>query len=243
MRFNIFTSLFILFYINTAIAQNNVAFKLYSNKNYKEALVEYKKIETLQTNDNLCYNIGNCYFKLNDVGNAVAYYEKALKLNPNNTDAQSNLQFCNKRLIDKVTTVEPFIVSRWGSAITSMYSGTTWAMVILLCTLLIAALLYRFFVVERTATTLVALGVCGMLLIVSVLSANANYNRLNENTIAIVTQPTLHVKSAPMEQSNELFTLHEGCKITILQKVDTWLNIQVNSGNIGWIKSTDVVII
>jgi tetratricopeptide (TPR) repeat protein len=239
-------SLFITF---SSTAQSTTkAFDLYSHKHYNEALIEYQTIDknnalnNTQSHD-LYYNIANCYYKLNDLGHAVLYYEKALKLNPNNAEAKSNLQFCNKRLIDKVDTVEPFIISKWATAISAMYSVNTWAIIILIGISLFSILLYRFLVVERNAYNLAAMGVCTLITILAILCANANYTRLNTATNAIVTTSTLHVKSGPTEQSTELFTLHEGGKITIVQTVDTWVNIQVNNGNIGWVKTSEIAVI
>lgn len=220
------------------------AFKLYTNKNYSAALAQYQSMVSPTTaNDDLYYNIGNCYFKLNEIGHAVAYYEKALKLNPTNTEAKTNLQFCNKRLIDKVDTSEPFVITKWANAVSNALTTSTWAIVIVVSVLLFAIVLYRFLVIERTAYALAAMAGCALMLILSIACANANYTRLTNVNSAIVTTPTLHVKSGPTEQSAELFTLHEGCKIIILQQVDTWLNIQVNNGNIGWIKTTEVIVI
>ncbi len=220
------------------------AFKLYTNKNYTAALAQYQSMASSTTaNDNLYYNIANCYFKLNDVGHAIGYYEKALKLNPNNAEAKINLQFCNKRLIDKVDTSEPFVITKWANAVSNALSATTWAIVIVLNVLLFAIILYRFLIVERTSYALIAMVGCTLVLLLSIACANANYARLTNVSNAIVTTPTLHVKSGPTDQSTELFTLHEGCKIIILQQVDTWLNIQVNNGNIGWIKSAEVIVI
>ncbi|MBC7412491.1 MAG: tetratricopeptide repeat protein [Bacteroidia bacterium] len=238
-----------LFITSSSTAQNTVkAFDLYSHKHYNEALIEYqtickKNVINNFQNDDLYYNIANCYYKLNNLGYAVLYYEKALKLNPNNTEAKSNLQFCNKRLIDKVDATEPFILSKWGTTISALYSVNTWAILILIAISIFTLLLYRFLVVGRNAYNLAAMGLCTLITILAILCANANYTRLNFASNAIVITPTLHVKSGPTEQSTELFTLHEGYKITIIQTVDTWVNIQVNNGNIGWVKTTELAVI
>ena len=57
--------------------------KLYSEKNYVEALDNYLQImESGEVSANLYYNIGNCYYKLDSLNKAILFYEKSKKLNP-----------------------------------------------------------------------------------------------------------------------------------------------------------------
>ena len=63
------------------------------------------------------------------------------------------------------------------------------------------------------------------------------YNLETNNSNAIVFEPSLTVKSEPSENSTELFLLHEGTKISILDSTDNWHKISLPDGNIGWIRS------
>ena len=68
-----------------------------------------------------------------------------------------------------------------------------------------------------------------------------DYNKADS---AIVMRPVASVKSSPSsESSKDLFILHEGTKVTILDEVGSWNNIELADGRQGWIPSGDIEII
>ena len=40
--------------------------------------------------------------------------------------------------------------------------------------------------------------------------------------------------------SDEIFTLHEGTKVLVLDSVDNWKKIRIADGKIGWIISDEI---
>ena len=62
---------------------------------------------------------------------------------------------------------------------------------------------------------------------------------------AIIFTPTVTIKSTPAESGNNLFVLHEGAKVEILNemrdlnKVD-WCEIRISDGNRGWVRKVDL---
>ena len=61
---------------------------------------------------------------------------------------------------------------------------------------------------------------------------------------AIVMRPVSAVKSSPSsESSQDLFVLHEGTKVRILDQVGPWNNIELSDGRQGWIPSGDIEVI
>ena len=93
----------------------------YAEGNYEEAIVIYQKIlaeDNISTD--IYYNLGNCYYKTDNIPNAILNYEKALKLKPDNEDALFNLAMANKLTIDKIDRLPAlFIGSTWRNLITS----------------------------------------------------------------------------------------------------------------------------
>ena len=61
---------------------------------------------------------------------------------------------------------------------------------------------------------------------------------------AVVMRPVVSVKSSPSaESSTDLFILHEGTKVRILDEVGRWNNIELADGRQGWIASSDIELI
>ena len=56
--------------------------------------------------------------------------------------------------------------------------------------------------------------------------------------------PVAPVKSSPSDgQTTDLFVLHEGTKVTVLDSVGAWRNIRLSDGRQGWIAAGDIEII
>ena len=74
----------------------------------------------------------------------------------------------------------------------------------------------------------------------SFLFAYQNYQTLNNNSAAIIFAPTVTVKSSPDEKSIDLFVLHEGTKVQIIDNIGVWYEIRISNGSIGWLPSSTV---
>ena len=89
----------LLILANNVIAQDEQkifesANEMYKQQNYEKAIEIYKNIESLElVSSELYFNLGNAHYKLNEVGPAIFYYEKALQLDPDNEDVKNNLVF------------------------------------------------------------------------------------------------------------------------------------------------------
>ena len=135
---------FILFYTLGVFAQNadnlfTEANDLYTAGNYKEAIETYHKIEDLDVESaELYFNLGNCYYKLNKVAPSVFYYEKALKLNPNYTEAANNLAFAKRMTIDVIEELPQTFLQRFSKNIIQKFSFDTWAYAAVIASFLVA---------------------------------------------------------------------------------------------------------
>ena len=104
--------LLLLFTSVVSFATKNLqanAEKAYSNKNYKESITAYETIlNEGQVSYKLYYNLGNAYYKNNELGKAIYNYELANKLQPNNKDVKTNLRIANEKTIDKIEKLNSF---------------------------------------------------------------------------------------------------------------------------------------
>jgi len=84
--------------------------QLYESKLYLEASQTYQQLIDIGLKDHtLYYNLGNAYFKQNDLGQAILNYERAMQLAPRDTDIRANLDLARSQLLDKydITSASP----------------------------------------------------------------------------------------------------------------------------------------
>jgi len=215
----------------------------FAEQQWQNALNFYKMIEgeNLQSED-LYYNIGNSYFKMGDNAHAILYYEKALKLNPSNNDAQNNLAIANQFILDKIESVPEFFVITWIHTLVNSFSADNWAGISLIFLAVAAALLllYRFGINLRLRKVSFVISVIVLVFSISafIISISQKHH-INANDSAIIVSPVSSVKSSPSEAGNAIFVLHEGTKVNILDEVGEWQKISIADGRQGWInKST-----
>ena len=251
MRKNIFTAIFLLLaYI--ACAQDSYqlwdqANEAYSVGEYNSALEKYEAIqESGKSSYNLYYNIGNCHYKLGETAKAIVYYERALKLNPSGKDAIKNLEIAKLHTLDQIESVPEFILTTWTRDIRNIFSSNVWAYIALafFAITLVFLLGFKFAPVtsQRKVSFIFACITFLMMLFSILFSANLASTGASKD-YAVVMVPVSNVKSAPNSTGNNLFILHMGTKIQILEEVQNWIRIELADGRQGWMQSPDVEII
>ncbi len=222
------------------VAANN----LYKKEAYKEAVATYKKIESKKVvSADLFYNMANAYYKLNEVAPAIYYYEKTLKLDPNNEDAKYNLAFANRMTIDKIDVLPMSFFQKLDKQYIRALKYNTWA-VIAICSSILFVLLFLsyYFSFSPSHKRLYFIGavLSILFLILSFTFAYSGYTYAKNNKPAIIFALRAPVKDAPTPNSNNVFELHEGTKVMILEQVDTWKKIKLPDGKIGWIDENNL---
>lgn len=195
----------------------------------------------------LYYNLGNAWFKQGNYPKAILNYERALRLDPSYSDARYNLEFTNSFVQDKIEPVPEFMLKSFVRKICYLMSSNTWAVIFLV--LLAAALMMGLlFLLGSSVGKRRAGFYCGIVLLL--LSAGAlsfsiwQKSDSAKTDAAIVMSPVSSVKSSPSSgSSKDLFVIHEGTKVTILDEVGSWRNISLADGRQGWIPASDIEII
>lgn len=220
------------------------AAKAYNSKQYQESIKIYSKIiEGGYESNALYYNLGNAFFRINQNTEAIYYFEKALKLDPNNEDIQHNIEVANSKLVDKVEKIPELFYKRWWKQIIYLMDIDTLA-TLNIALLTISLLLISLYI---SLSDLLIRKLCfwigfSVLLLfgVGVLAASQRNHFLTQQHEAIVFTPTVNIKSSPDENSKDIFVLHEGTKVTLLDVVADWQEIRISNGSIGWIRSSDI---
>lgn len=243
---------FLLCLLSTAVfvaqTSNNVVFEKanlnYKEGKYQEAIDLFKTIEAKNSvSSTLFYNIANSYYKLNNVANTIYYYEKALKLDPLNTDAANNLEFARRMTIDNIEELPKTFLQRLEANYIQKLSYNQWASSAIFLSFLASILFLLFYfssISNRKRIYFLTSMLSFLLLAITIFISYNQYQRVINTRDAIIFTPKVSVNSAPTINSDEIFVLHEGTKVMVLDAVDNWKKIKLADGKIGWIITTDL---
>ena len=193
------------------------------------------------------YNAGNAYFKAGEYPKAILNYERALKTDPSHKEARFNLEFASSQIQDRIDDVPEFFLKSWMRNLCYVMSSNVWAVLSLVLFALTLAMALLFILGSTAGKRRLGFftGIVLLLLFVLSLSMSIWQKRDYEKAdSAIVMVPVSSVKSSPSSESaKDLFVLHEGTKITLIDEVGEWRNIRLSDGREGWMKSSDMEII
>lgn len=223
----------------------NDANAAYAEGRWDAAASGYEMISDMGLESAALYcNTGNAYAKSGNVPMAILYYERALKADPSYEDAAYNLELMNTRIQDRIDPVPEFFLKKWLSAISYIMNSDAWAIVSLVLLGLTLAMFLLFLLAPSVAGRRTGFFV-GLVLLVFMsfalgFSISQKKTYMNADK-AIVMRPVVSVKSSPStESSKDLFILHEGTKVTVLDQVGTWNNISLADGRQGWLPASDM---
>ena len=247
-RFFILTT--ILFTICSLSAQNDLlkqANEAYAKNDFQTASGLYEKL--LKENGEsatVYYNLGNSYYKLNKVAPSILNYERALLLEPGNSDVRFNLEIAKLKAVDKIEPVGDFFLTEWYRVVQDLLSTDAWSKLSITCFILLIGCLFLFFFTRRVFVKKLGFYAGAVLLIVVIFGNSFAYNqkrRLTERHEAIIFVPTTTVKSSPDNSGTDLFLLHEGTKVRVRTQLGGWNEIVTAGGNVGWINNSDLEVI
>ncbi len=217
---------------------------LYQKGKYQEAITAYESVfRTKKQSAELYFNIGNCYYKLNKVAPAIYNYEKALLLNPTDTEIPNNLKFAQKLQIDDIKTVEKVGFNKLIQDFTNTFHYNTWGGIAVGLSIVFLLFFVGYYFSQITVSKrLFFLGMffVMLLLVVSVAAAIFEKNQYNNDQPAIVFSEIVSVKSEPKVGASDAFLLHEGTKVYVIESLDNWDKIQLTDGNEGWIENSAI---
>ncbi|MFQ3182657.1 MAG: tetratricopeptide (TPR) repeat protein [Polaribacter sp.] len=242
--------LFLLLMIANTINAQNVdtlfvsANELYRNGAFEEAIKKYKKIESQEMiSSELYLNLGNAYYRLNKVGPTIFYYEKALKLDPLNVDVKNNLVFAKRLALDNIEEVPKTVFQKFNNNYLQKLSYNEWAIVAVVfsfSTSIFFLFFYFGYSSGKKRVYFTTSGISLILLIFSVFITYSQYSLTKKNKEAIVFVQKTEVRNAPTLNSEEIFTLHEGTKVIVLDAIDNWKKIKLVDGKQGWIIADEI---
>ena len=185
------------------------------------------------------YNLANAHFRLDQLGEAVLNYERAVRLDPGSDDVRANLALVNQRLLDRIEPLPRFwllsVFEWWMTMIPwGVLAGLAGAAYLATGAALVMIVLRRPAgwrrALRRTAW--------GAGLVAAVLGATLLVREagLAEPEEAVVMAAEARVLSAPSEEGGlTVFTLHEGTKVRVDRRSGDWVEIVLADGKVGWL--------
>jgi tetratricopeptide (TPR) repeat protein len=216
----------------------------YVRGEYQQAIKDYEALLKKGASADLYYNLGNAYYRTENITRAVLNYERALLLSPSDRDIRFNLQMARSKTIDKIVPEQEMFFVTWYHSLVNLASVDGWARtaLIALALAIVLALIYLF----SDRIWLRKVGFFGAFLLIAVfvfsnLFAHQQKQQLIHRKGAIVTAPAVTVKSTPAKNGTDLFILHEGTKVTITDaSMKDWKEIRLADGKEGWIETGQI---
>lgn len=219
----------------------------YAKDDFVKAAKTYLRIVKVGESATICYNLGNCYYRLDDIAHAILWYERASLLNPGDDDIRFNLDMARSKTIDRIIPKHEFFFVTWYHTMVNWMSADAWAhtsiLLFVLCLIFLAIYIYTQPIWLRKTGFTMAVILLLATIVGNVFAWSQNYRLQNRNG-AIVMSSSAVVKSTPSASGNDLFVLHEGTYVEISDNsLNEWSEIVLSDGKQGWIEKRQIEVI
>ncbi|MDB5121320.1 MAG: Tetratricopeptide repeat protein [Sphingobacteriales bacterium] len=215
--------------------------QLYSKAKYKEALKVYEQsVADGYQSAEVFFNMGNAYYRVGEIPSALLYYEKAHKLHPSDEDIDANIQLANSKTTDKIEAAPEFFLTTWWHKFFLLFSVDTLSALNIFCWITAAIVMVVYLFAQSITQKKVTfyMGIAFFFLgLITILITKKQSDYLNSHQEAIIFSTSVKVKSEPSDVSKDLFIIHAGVKVDIVENQENWLKIKLLNGNQGWISA------
>ena len=218
----------------------------YTAGDYASALQDWEELRSAGlVSKELYYNLGNAYFKTEEIAPAILWYERALRLDPSDADIRYNLEFARSRTQDRIDEVPEIFFEAWGHKMCYLLPSDTWAVLSLVFLAATVALALLFLLGSTSGRRGFFAGIVTLLLaFLGWDFAQWQRTEARRQDTAIVMRAVSSVKSSPSaDTAKDLFILHEGTRVKLLDSVSSYSNIELSDGRQGWILTKDIEVI
>lgn len=193
------------------------------------------------------YNLGNSYYKADDIAKAILNYERALLLQPGNADIRANLEIARSKTIDKVVSVPDIFFVAWVKSLINCLSVDAWAKLGIVFFILLLISFSLFFlskqIVWKKSGFIAGIAFLFLVALSNIFASEQKSELMNRNK-AIILSPSVTVRSTPSESGTSLFILHEGHKIEVKDNsMREWKEIRLEDGKVGWVPTSAIEVI
>ena len=216
----------------------------YAKGNYQQAIKDYQEILKTGVSSEIYYNLGNAYYRTDNITQALLAYERALQLSPGDNDIRFNLQYARSKTIDKITPETEMFFVTWYHSLVNFTSVDRWANTAIVSIVMALLLILVFlFAPQMWARKSGFYGSAAFLLLFAFanLFAFQQKHELETKLGAIVIAPTVNVKKTPAASGTDVFVIHEGTRVDITDRgMKQWRGIKLADGREGWLKTSQI---
>lgn len=216
----------------------------YAKGNYQQAIKDYQEILKTGVSSEIYYNLGNAYYRTDNITQALLAYERALQLSPGDNDIRFNLQYARSKTIDKITPETEMFFVTWYHSLVNFTSVDRWANTAIVSIVMALLLILVFlFAPQMWARKSGFYGSASFLLLFAFanLFAFQQKHELETKQGAIVIAPTVNVKKTPAASGTDVFVIHEGTRVDITDRgMKQWRGIKLADGREGWLKTSQI---
>lgn len=217
--------------------------KAYSAGNYEDAVSHYLKIiENKFESGELYYNLGNAYYKMDEIGRSIYYYEKALNFIEGDEALEQNLKIARLKIIDKIEPIPRLFIWNWIDSIMKNLSIENWGWLSLALFFLVA-IIFSLYILFAKRILFQFSWIFLVFFSISLIIFITRIYLFESSEFGIIFEKKISVMSEPNLGAAELFILHEGTKIKINRQLNDWIEVSIADGKTGWCKSDQVGII
>jgi len=247
MKRLLLTALFMFLYVGV-FGQNNTLFEkateAYNGGEFQKAIELYEKIlENNQHSSALYFNLGNAFYKKSEIGPSIYYYEKALLLNPNDTEIKNNLGYAQNMRLDAIEEMPQTAFAKFYNTTIALLTFEQWAYlsIAMVVSFVIAYIAYYslFGATQKRVSFIISI-IAIIICFSSVAFAYLQFEKFQKDNPAIIFSREIAVTSEPNKRSERIFTLHEGTKVNVLETLDDWQKIKIADGQTGWLPSENL---
>lgn len=216
----------------------------YAKGNYQQAIKDYQEILKTGVSSEIYYNLGNAYYRTDNITQALLAYERALQLSPGDNDIRFNLHYARSKTIDKITPETEMFFVTWYHSLVNFTSVDRWANTAIVSIVMALLLILVFlFAPQMWARKSGFYGSAAFLLLFAFanLFAFQQKHELETKQGAIVIAPTVNVKKTPAASGTDVFVIHEGTRVDITDRgMKQWRGIKLADGREGWLKTSQI---
>ena len=211
----------------------------YKNGNYQQAIKDYTELLKAGESSVLYYNLGNAYYRSDNITYAILNYERALMLSPADKDIQVNLQIAQSKTIDKITPEPQMFLVQWVNSVVNLMNVDSWAKVSVFCLILAFVLLGVYLSSNKVVVRKFGFFASMLFFIIVVMAISCAYsqkNQLEERKCAIVIAPSVQLKKVPDVKGGNATVVHEGTKVEIIDNtLKDWKHVRLGDNREGWL--------
>lgn len=237
----------IFFNDSTKVIEETVemADSAYIQGNYPTAAAIYEGIiSNGKVSPSIYMNLGSSYYKMDEIAKAILNYERAYLLDPSDEDVRFNLELARTHIVDKEVIVNELFIISWYKKLGASLSISQWTLCAIACFSMLFIAVAVFVLSRKVNIKKVFFSISLGLIFITIFSFSFAYSqkkRLLYSGSAIIMSPSVTVKSTPSENGTELFIIHEGRKVRVLDStMNDWVEISLNDGNKGWVQNSSI---